>query len=858
MTEMKTGYKQTDIGVIPEDWDVKSYGEVFDFLSIISNSRADLCFKGDFGYIHYGDIHTRWENTLDLSKNELPELRRDKIKKLPASLRDGDLVMADASEDCEGIAKTVEVKNIREKKVFSGLHTFLMRDRNAVFSDGIRGYIHEMPVVRQQIQKVATGLKVFGVSKNTLKNVQILVPKPEEQKQIAAALSDVDGLIESLSQLIAKKRDMKTAAMQQLLTGKNRLPGFHEEWTECQLGERVDFFKGKSLSKAAIVENAPDKCIHYGDLFTFYPEKIINIRSRTYQDKADSFLSKENDVLMPTSDVTPNGLAKASCIQEDGVILGGDILIIRAKEKNKINGVFLSYFIRLFKDEIMKRVSGTTVYHLYASGLKTFPLWLPSYEEQKAISQILFDIDIEIDTLAKACSFKTGMMQELLTGKTRLIKADKKFEKDGAKLVMTEMKTGYKQTDIGVIPEDWDVASLGKLFEITSSKRVFQNEWRKSGVPFYRARELAVLGEKGRVDNDLFIDHDLYEKYKRSYGMPQVGDVLVTGVGTLGKVYVVPDETAFYFKDGNIIWFKVKGKLNSYFLKQLYYTPLIEYQISEFSAGSTVGTYTITGAKKTLIPFPKPEEQKQIAAALSNVDGLVESLEKLAVKKRDMKTAAMQQLLTGKKRLPGFDGEWNKRTLGELGDCIIGLTYSPSQINESGTLVLRSSNIQNGVLKFEDNVRVISKIPEKLMVRQNDILVCVRNGSRALIGKCVLINQNAIGMTFGAFMSVYRSEFGSFIFYQFQSDVIQEQINKNLGVTINQITNKTMRSFEIDFPEDENERNAIVSILSDMDSEIDILEQRFAKARSLKTGMMQELLTGKTRLIKVDKKQEVT
>ena len=153
-------------------------------------------------------------------------------------------------------------------------------------------------------------------------------------------------------------------------------------------------------------------------LFTFYPEKITNIRSRTYQDKADSILSKENDVLMPTSDVTPNGLAKASCIQESGVILGGDILIIRPKEKNKINGIFLSYLIRLFKDEIMKRVSGTTVYHLYASDLRTFPLWLPSYDEQTAIADALTSIDAEIAFLNKQLEkrlwMKQGMAQVLI------------------------------------------------------------------------------------------------------------------------------------------------------------------------------------------------------------------------------------------------------------------------------------------------------------------------------------------------------------------------------------------------------------------------------------------------------------
>ena len=234
---MKAGYNNTDIGVIPEDWEINTYGKVFDFLSTISNSRSELSFKGDFDYIHYGDIHVRWTNTLDLNKHELPKIKREKIKNLPAAIKDGDLVMADASEDYEGIAKTIEVKNVGQKVIFSGLHTFLMRDRNNYFVDGLRGYLHEIPVVKQQIHKVATGLKVFGVSKNTLKNIVIPIPKPEEQKAILAALSDTDGLIESLEKFIHKKRDMKTATMQQLLTGKKRLPGFKEDWNIKKLGD---------------------------------------------------------------------------------------------------------------------------------------------------------------------------------------------------------------------------------------------------------------------------------------------------------------------------------------------------------------------------------------------------------------------------------------------------------------------------------------------------------------------------------------------------------------------------------------------------------------------------------------------
>jgi type I restriction enzyme S subunit len=140
-------------------------------------------------------------------------------------------------------------------------------------------------------------------------------------------------------------------------------------------------------------------------------------------------------------------------------------------------------------------------------------------------------------------------------------------------------------------------------------------------------------------------------------------------------------------------------------------------------------------------------------------------------------------------------------------------------------------------------------VPAAIIVRKGDILICVRNGSRDLIGKCALINEEAQGMTFGAFMAVFRTPFYNFVYHQFQSDLIKRQINEHLGATINQITNKSLNSFQIPFPMDEEERTAIAVILSGMDVEITTLEAKLGKARELKLGMMQDLLTGKVRLV---------
>ena len=191
---------------------------------------------------------------------------------------------------------------------------------------------------------------------------------------------------------------------------------------------------------------------------------------------------------------------------------------------------------------------------------------------------------------------------------------------------------------------------------------------------------------------------------------------------------------------------------------------------------------------------------------------------------------------------------WHVQPLGELGEALIGLTYKPSDVRQHGTLVLRSSNIQNDALAFDDNVFVDADIPERIKVRPGDVLVCVRNGSRNLIGKAALLDERGLGMTFGAFMAVYRSPIGRLASYLFQSEILKRQINEHLGATINQITNKSLNSFRIPVSPDEAERDAIAAALGDVDALLGGLDRLIAKKRDLKQAAMQQLLTGQTRL----------
>ncbi|MBQ7416736.1 MAG: restriction endonuclease subunit S, partial [Acidaminococcaceae bacterium] len=154
------------------------------------------------------------------------------------------------------------------------------------------------------------------------------------------------------------------------------------------------------------------------------------------------------------------------------------------------------------------------------------------------------------------------------------------------------------------VPGNWCWTYIKTGYNVTSSKRIHKSDWKTEGVPFYRTRELVKLSEFGSVNNELFIDCDLYKELKDEYGVPQIGDILVSGVGTIGVPYIVNDTYPFYFKDGNVIWFQNKDLFLPEFIFYLYKSTFMYNQIHNMSAGTTVDTYTIINAMKTKIPLP--------------------------------------------------------------------------------------------------------------------------------------------------------------------------------------------------------------------------------------------------------------
>ena len=424
------------------------------------------------------------------------------------------------------------------------------------------------------------------------------------------------------------------------------------------------------------------------------------------------------------------------------------------------------------------------------------------------------------------------------------------------------MKPGYKQTEVGVIPEDWELTTLVELIDPSRGIRygiVQPGKFDPSGRFMIRGQDYST----GWVDPlHLFkVSLQVEEPFKNA--RVRTGDLVITIVGaSTGHVEEIPD----WLDEANLTQTTARLAINplkafSGFCK--YYLQSFEgqRQVANYLKGAAQPGLNCGDVEKFKIPLPPNlPEQRAIATALSDVDALLGGLDRLIAKKRDLKQAAMQQLLTGQTRLPGFQGEWEVRRLGELGKCLRGVTYKgESDLSTHDTphtkRLLRSNNVQSAVV-FTDEVQFVNaaRVSSHQILQQDDILICMANGSKALVGKAGFFMVNDCHeYTFGAFMGCFRTNASKVnpacVFYLFLTARYRDYINNLLaGSSINNLRPSSIESLEFSTPPPP-EQAAIATVLSEMDVELVALVQRREKTQALKQGMMQELLTGRTRLV---------
>ena len=391
------GYKLTELGIIPEDWEVKSFSQIFDMYP--NNTYPRDCMNDSCGVvrnIHYGDVLIKYPTIIDAAKCQMPYLNEDVKIRSHKVVQSGDVIIADTAED-DAVGKCVEVKNVSNEKIVAGLHTFFCPPV-IPFASGWLGYYINSSNYHNQLLPYITGIKVSSISRASIQETKLLVPPIAEQRAIAEALSDVDGLIAALDKKIAKKRLLKQGAMCKLLS----LSGRGKKWFNTKLGNVVNIRKGSMLTSDKFVAgNIP--VIAGGKI----PAGYHNVANRPAN----------------TITISASGASAGYVALYNKPIFATDCSTIEPCSTYDIHYIY--HLLKYYQSEIFAMQTGGAQPHVHPSDLNELQiLYAKDIEEQRAIATILSDMDKEIADLEalrdKYRLLKSGMMQKLLTGQIRL------------------------------------------------------------------------------------------------------------------------------------------------------------------------------------------------------------------------------------------------------------------------------------------------------------------------------------------------------------------------------------------------------------------------------------------------------
>ena len=396
-----------------------------------------------------------------------------------------------------------------------------------------------------------------------------------------------------------------------------------------------------------------------------------------------------------------------------------------------------------------------------------------------------------------------------------------------------EVKLGYKQTEVGVIPEEWDVSTVGREFEIKLGKML--DAEKNVGVPKPYLGNRAVQWD--RIDISDLPTVPMSRADIKRFRL-QKGDLLACEGGEVGRaaIWDAPIEECYYQKALHRLR-PLRGfdsRLMVALLRQWSDRGLLANYVTQTSIAHLPREKFV----EVPMPVPPPPEQRAIAGVLSDVDTLIGALDQLIAKNRDLKQATMQQLLTGQKRLPGFHGEWEVKRLGEIAEIVMGQSPSSSNYNAKGVglpLIQGNADIAN-----RKTIRRIFTTEITKRGKCGDILMSVR----APVGE---ISRAAFDVCLGRGVCAIRYDNDFMYHYLISQEPSWTKLSK--GSTFDSVNSVDVKALEIHLPINTDEQTAIAEVLSDMDAELAALEQRCDKTRALKQGMMQELLTGRTRLV---------
>lgn len=381
-------------------------------------------------------------------------------------------------------------------------------------------------------------------------------------------------------------------------------------------------------------------------------------------------------------------------------------------------------------------------------------------------------------------------------------------------------RPGYKLTKLGWIPEEWEVKPLGDLGEIAMCKRIFKEETTANGeVPFFK------IGTFGG-EPDAFITRDKFEEYRRRFSFPKVGDILLSAAGTIGRT-VVYDGRPAYFQDSNLVWIDNDDEqvLNSY----LYYLyPRIKWETDT----STIPRLYNESIRQTRILAPPLPEQRRIAAVLGAWDRAIATAQELLAAQQERKRGLMQELLTGKRRFPGFGGKWKEVRLGQIASIKKGIQLNGEHLTDLGPYPAMNGGITPSGYTDEWNTEAGT--------------IAISEGGNSCGYVSFMPNRFWCGGHCYAVAGYAHNVSQRFLYHALkfrQAEIMRLRVGSGLP----NVQIKALLSFHLEIPS-LDEQVVIEKVLTDADRVIEVLTNYLDLLTTQKRGLMQQLLTGAVRV----------
>ena len=400
--------------------------------------------------------------------------------------------------------------------------------------------------------------------------------------------------------------------------------------------------------------------------------------------------------------------------------------------------------------------------------------------------------------------------------------------------------------------DDWEQRKLGEVTTLKSASRVHREEWKESGVPFYRSSDV-MSAINGTENEKAFISEELYEKLSSVSGKLEEGDVLVTGGGSVGNPYIVPDNKPLYTKDADLLWIKNQGRFDAYFIYEFFFSPTFRSYLGSVSHVGTIAHYTITQLSETPVALPSLEEQKKIGDYFKSLDNLITLHQRKCDETKELKKYMLQKMFpkNGEKRpeirFEGFNDDWEQRKLSECAGFRRGSFPQPYGNKEwydgEGAMpFVQVADVADDMKLVDDTKQKISKVAQPMSVYadKGSVLVTLQGS----IGRVAITQYGAFVDRTVLIFDKYNQDIDKTFWAYIIKEKFIDEARKAPGGTIKTITKEALSDFDLMLP-NYDEQKKLGAFLVSIDNLITLYQRKCDELKEVKKFMLQNMFPGR-------------